>query len=160
MGAGPRAASCHPKGVKELVTIEKEILVKAPPETVFDYMKDPRHLPEIWPSMVEVRDVADLANGGCRYHWTYKMAGVRLEGDSETVELEPGRHILQKNVGQIPSTFDWTFVSENGSTRLRTKVEYEIPETVLGKVARPFILKLNEREAESTLANLKDRVEA
>jgi len=143
-----------------MVTIEKSIVVEAPREKVFDYMRDPRHLPEIWPSMVEVKDVADLPNGGHRYHWTYKMAGVRLEGDSETVEFEEGKHIVEKGTGQIPSTFDWTFSVEDGATRLKTKVEYEIPETLLGKLAKPFIVKLNEREAESFLGNLKDRVEA
>ena len=142
-----------------MVTIEKSILVEAPPEEVFDYMSDPRHLPEIWPSMVGVEDVADLPSGGHRYHWIYKMAGVRLEGDSETVEFEPGKHIVEKNTGQIPSTFDWTFSLENGSTRLKTRVEYEIPESLLGKLAEPFIVKLNEREAESVLGNLKDRIE-
>ena len=143
-----------------MVAIEKSIVVDAPPEKVFEYMSDPRHLPEIWPSMVEVKDVADLPNGGHRYHWIYKMAGVRLEGDSETVEFEPDKHIVEKNTGQIPSAFDWTFSLENGSTRLKTKVEYEIPETLLGKLTKPFIVKLNEREAESVLSNLKDRVEA
>lgn len=143
-----------------MVTIEKSIVVKASPTKVFDYMRDPAHLPEIWPSMVEVKDVADLPNGGHRYHWIYKMAGVRLEGDSETVEFEPDKHIVQKGTGQIPSTFDWTFTPENGSTKVNTKVEYEIPETLLGKLAKPFIVKLNEREAESFLGNLKDRIEA
>lgn len=143
-----------------MVTIERSIVIEAPPETVFDYMSDPAHMPEIWPSMVEVKDVAELPNGGHHYHWVYKMAGVRLEGDSDTIEVDPGKHFIQKNTGEIPSTFDWTFVPENGSTRIETKVEYEIPETLLGKLARPFIVKLNEREAESVLGNLKDRIEA
>jgi uncharacterized protein YndB with AHSA1/START domain len=143
-----------------MVAIEKSVLVKAPPEEVYAYLDDPLHLPEVWPSMVEVRDVADLPNGGHRFHWVYKMAGARFEGDSETVEIEPGRHYVQQNTGQIPSSFDWTFVAENGSTRLMMKSEYEIPETLLGKLARPFIVRLNEREAETVLANVKDRIEA
>lgn len=143
-----------------MVTIERSVLVEAPPEKVYEYLDDPAHLPEIWPSMVEVSDVADLPNGGHSYHWVYKMAGVRFEGESETVEIEPEKHYIQKNTGQIPSSFDWTFIAENGSTRLKMKTEYEVPETLLGTLAKPFILKLNEREADSFLGNLKDRVEA
>ena len=39
------------------------------------------------------------------------------------------------------------------------KTEYEIPQKLLGKLAEPFVRKLNEREADTFLANLKDRVE-
>jgi uncharacterized protein YndB with AHSA1/START domain len=143
-----------------MVTIEKTALVKAPPEQVFAFVDDPEHLPEVWPSMVEVADVGELPGGGHRFHWIYKMAGTRFEGDAETVLLEPGRHHVMQNTGQIPSRFDWMFTPENGGTRVRMKVEYEIPETLLGKLARPFLVKLNEREAETVLANVKDRLEA
>jgi uncharacterized protein YndB with AHSA1/START domain len=159
-GWAPPARSPPEGGCGNVETIEKSILIDAPPEKVFAYMNEPEHMLEYWPSMVEVRDATQLPNGGWRYHWIYKMAGVRLEGDSEAVEFEPDKHFVVKNTGQIPSTFDWTFAPENGSTRLTTKVEYEIPDTVLGKLGKPFIVKLNEREAESVLGNLKDRMEA
>jgi hypothetical protein len=38
------------------------------------------------------------------------------------------------------------------------EAEYEIP-GALGKLARPFLQKLNEREAETLLANTKTRLE-
>ncbi|OFW72054.1 MAG: hypothetical protein A2Y55_12320 [Actinobacteria bacterium RBG_16_68_12] len=142
-----------------MTTIERSIVIKAPPKQVFSYLDEPVHLLEIWPSMLEVKDVETMPKGGHRYHWLYKMAGMRFEGDSETVEFEPDRHILQKNTGQIPGTFDWRFLPENGSTKIVMKAEYEIPKTLLGKLAEPFVLKLNEREADTVLANLKDRVE-
>ena len=85
---------------------------------------------------------------------------MRFEGDSETVDFVPEKHFREKNTGQIPSTFDWTFTPENGSTRIEVKTEYEIPKSLLGKLAEPFIRKLNEREADTFLANLKDRLEA
>jgi uncharacterized protein YndB with AHSA1/START domain len=142
-----------------VTTIERSIVIKAPLKQVFSYLDEPVHLLEIWPSMVEIRDIKPLPKGGHRYHWLYKMAGMRFEGDSETVEFEPDRHVVQKNTGQIPSTFDWTFTPENGSTRIELKTEYEIPQKLLGRLAEPFVRKLNEREADTFLANLKDRVE-
>jgi uncharacterized protein YndB with AHSA1/START domain len=143
-----------------MATVERSSLIDAPVDKVFTFLDDPTHLPEIWPSMVEVKDVQQLPQGGERYHWSYKMAGMRFEGDSETVEYEPNKHILQKSSGDIPSTFDWTFTPENGSTRFALKVEYEIPQTLLAKLAEPLIVKLNEREADSFVGNLKDRIEA
>jgi uncharacterized membrane protein len=142
-----------------VTTIERSIVIKAPVKQVWEYVDEPTHLLEIWPSMVEVKDVEPLPKGGHRYHWLYKMAGMRFEGDSETVVFEPERHFLQRNTGDIPSTFDWTFTPENGSTKIEMKTEYEIPAKLLAKLTAPFLRKLNEREAETFLANLKDRVE-
>jgi uncharacterized membrane protein len=147
------------EGVRTMATIEKSIAIEALPEHVAEYLADPVHLPEIWPSMIEVRDVEALPAGGNRYHWVYKMAGMRFEGDSETVEFVPNEHFVQKNTG-IPSTFFWKFLPKNGGTEVEMKVDYEVPKTLLGKFAEPFVLRLNEREAEIVLANLKDRVES
>ena len=52
-------------------------------EDVFDFLEDKTHFPEFWPSMMEVSDIRDLPNGGKQFHWAYKMAGLRIEGDTE-----------------------------------------------------------------------------
>jgi uncharacterized membrane protein len=140
-------------------TIARKLVIDAPAEKVFAYLGDPTNLPEIWPSMVAVTDVEELPEGGDRYHWVYKMAGTRFEGDSKTVEFEPNKHLVQENTGEIPGKFHWTFTPENGTTRIEMKVEYALPKTLLAKLGERFILKLNEREADMVLANLKDRVE-
>lgn len=142
-----------------MTTIERSIVIKAPVQQVFSYLEDPVHLLEVWPSMVEVKDVEPMPEGGRRYHWVYKMAGIRFEGDTETVEFEPDRHFLSKTTGHIPATYDFTFTSDNGTTRVAMKTEYEIPQQLLAKLAEPFIRKLNEREADAFLGNLKDRLE-
>ncbi|MGH3017175.1 MAG: SRPBCC family protein [Gaiellaceae bacterium] len=143
-----------------MATITKTIMIDAPVKDVFAYLDEPMNLPEIWPSMVEVKDVATLPTGGHRFHWIYKMAGVRFEGDLDTIEFEQDKRFVSKTTGQIPAKFDYTFVPENGRTKIEVKTEYEIPTTLLGKLAEPFLHKLNEREADVFLANLKDRLES
>jgi uncharacterized membrane protein len=145
--------------VRTVTTIEKSIVIDAPPKEVFAYLEKPLNLPEIWPSMVEVKEVESLPKGGHRYHWVYKMAGMRFEGDSETVEFVPEKHLVSKTTGQIPAKFDYTFIPFEGKTKVEVKTEYEIPPTLLGKVKEPFLHKINEREADTFLANLKDRLE-
>jgi uncharacterized protein YndB with AHSA1/START domain len=142
-----------------VTTIEKSIMIDAPPKEVFSFLEKPEHLPEIWPSMVEVREVKPLPKGGHQYHWVYKMAGTRFEGETETVEFEPDRHLVTKASGQIPATFDYTFTPVEGKTKVEVKTEYEIPQTLLGKLEEPFVRRLNEREADTFLANLKDRIQ-
>jgi ribosome-associated toxin RatA of RatAB toxin-antitoxin module len=145
--------------VRIVTTIKRSIVIDAPPKEIFAYLDDPVHWPEIWPSMVEVKDVEKLPEGGHRFHWVYKMAGLRFEGETKNVVREPDRHFLAKSTGQIPAEFDWTFLPENGGTKIELKTEYEIPAKLLAKVTEPFVRKLNEREAEVVLANLKDRLE-
>jgi uncharacterized membrane protein len=142
-----------------MATITKSIVIEAPVKQVFSYLDEPVNLPEIWPSMIEVKNVTTLPAGGYRFHWLYKMAGMQFEGDAETVEFELDRHILRKSTGKFPSTFDYTFTPEGERTKVELKAVYEPPQTLLGKFTEPFVLKLNEREAETVLANLKDRLE-
>jgi len=138
--------------------LTKTIKINAPIEKVFDYMNTPANLPAVWPSMVEVKDVKPLANGGKHFHWKYKMAGMPFEGDSDTVEFVPNQHVVMKNTG-IPSTFDWTYRPANGGTELVMTSEYTIPVPVLGKLAEGVVVRLNEQEAEALLANVKTMLE-
>ena len=71
-----------------MVKAVKTITIKAPVEKVFDYLSEPTNLPEIWPSLVEIKDVQKLPSGGNRNRWVYKMAGIRLEGTSESEDTE------------------------------------------------------------------------
>ena len=43
---------------------------------------------------------------------------------------------------------------------LTTEIEYSVPVPVLGRLAEALVVKMNEREAELVLANLKSRMEA
>jgi uncharacterized protein YndB with AHSA1/START domain len=51
------------KGGENMAKVEKSVTIKANVEKVFDFMADPRNLPEVWPSMVEVRDVQPSPTG-------------------------------------------------------------------------------------------------
>jgi uncharacterized membrane protein len=142
-----------------MVKITRSIIIHAPVEKVFDYQSDPTNLPEIWPSMVEIKDVRPSASGGKDFGWVYKMAGMRFDGASETVEQIANQRLVTKSVKGIESTFVWTYYSEDGETMLTLEVEYNVPIPLLGKLAEAFILKQNEHEADVVLANLKARME-
>jgi hypothetical protein len=45
-------------------------------------------------------------------------------------------------------------------TQVTFEIEYSIPIPLLGKFAEAFLVKMNEREAETLLANLKARMES
>ena len=143
-----------------MAKITKSILINAPVEKVFQYHSDSTNQPEYWPSMIEVKDVKRLPGGGANFDWVYKMAGVRLKGSTATTEYVKNERIVTKSKGGIDSTFVYEYKPEGEGTRLTVEADYVVPVPVLGKLAEALIIKLNEREADSTLANLKDRLEA
>lgn len=142
--------------------IEKTILIDAPVETVFQYATTIPKLTEWWASLVEVRKFPqERMAPGVKYEWTYKMVGVKLDGVTEIAALEPNAHVLFKNTGGIPSTLDYRYASEGGKTRVSVVMDYTLPGSVLGKLADKLVVeRLNEREAENVLANLKSICEA
>jgi uncharacterized protein YndB with AHSA1/START domain len=143
-----------------MAKVRKTITINAPVEKVFGYIGEPTNLPAVWPSMVEAKDVQRLPNGGTSFRWVYKMAGVRFEGTSEDTEYVANQRVVSKTKGGIESTVTWTAEPEAGGTKVTFEAEYTVPIPLLGKLAEALIVKQNERESETLLANLKARIEA
>ncbi len=143
-----------------MAKVEKTITINAPVEKVFNYIDQPTNLPEIWPSLMEIKDVQTLPNGGHTDRWVYKMAGIRFEGTTEGIEHVTNQRIVSKTKGGVKSTQTWVFQPEADGTKVTFEVEYNIPIPVLGKLAEAIIVKMNDREGDSILANLKTRMEA
>ena len=143
-----------------MAKVEKTITINAPVEKVFGYIDEPTNLPEIWPSLMEIKDVQTLPNGGHTDRWVYKMAGMRFEGTTEGIEHVTNQRIVSKTKGGVESTQTWVFQPEAGGTKVTFEVEYNIPIPVLGKLAEAIVVKMNDREGDSILANLKTRMEA
>jgi len=137
----------------------KSITIKSPVEKIFDYISEPTNLPEIWPSLMEIKDVQRLPDGNINNRWVYKMAGMRFEGTSEGVESVANQRIVSKTKGGVESTQTWMFQPEGDETKVTIEIEYTIPIPLLGKLAEAIIVKMNEHEGELLLSNLKARME-
>ena len=87
-----------------MAKLTKSILIDASIEKIFTYMNDPKNLPEIWPSMVEVKDIQSLPNGGARFNFVYKMGGLHLEGTSVDTEYILNQRTVSKSTGGIDAT--------------------------------------------------------
>jgi uncharacterized membrane protein len=140
--------------------ITRTATISAPVEKVFQYWEEPTNRPALWPSLVEVKDVQRLPNGGTSFRWVYKMAGMLLEGTTETTDYVADQRMVWESKGGIESTFTWTFEPEDGGTRLKVDIAYTVPIPVLGRLAERLIVRQNEREADTLLANLKAAMEA
>lgn len=143
-----------------MLTLEKSIDIKAAADQIFDYVTDANNLPGIWPSMVEVSNVKRRADGWHEFDWVYKMVGVHFRGHSDTVRADRPRAFQTKSEAGIWSLFTWGFASRGNSCDVTLKVEYTIPAPVIGRLAEHLVAKMNEREAETLLLNLKAAIEA
>jgi uncharacterized protein YndB with AHSA1/START domain len=140
-----------------LARVEKEVIVNAPVEKVFSYISEPNNLLEFWPSLVEIKDVQSLPNGGYSARWVYKMAGMRFDGTGEYTQVIPNHWIIIETKGGVSSTITWTFRSVQDGTRVNLTVEYRVPIPLLGKLAEAIIVMMNEQEGDLMMANLRAR---
>ncbi len=140
--------------------IIRTIDIKAPVQNVFDFLTQPANLPSIWPNLMSVSNIVDKGGGKYDFDWVYKMVGIHFKGHAMTEEAKPGKLVRVRNEGGIPSTFIWTYAGMDGmGTRLTVEVDYTLPTPVVGKIAEALVAKINERDAETLLANLKDVME-
>jgi uncharacterized protein YndB with AHSA1/START domain len=140
-------------------TLHKEITVKAPVEKIFEYVDEPKHFPEIWPSMFEVTDVKTLPKGGHTFGWFYNMAGTRFKGTSETFEYVPYERIIDKTHGDFEGKYAWKFFGENGFTKIEFEADFEFP-TTFKKEDRTFVMRRTEFDADALMSNLKAKFES
>jgi len=73
--------------------IEKRVLIDASTERVFSYVGEPVKSPEVWPGLLEVREVHHLIGDVSYASWLYKLTGlfeapdIRLEYESDQAAL-------------------------------------------------------------------------
>lgn len=144
-----------------MVKIEKTVIIHAPVERIFAYMTNPANLTEIWPCLVEVKDLYQTQEGtGTTYNWVYKMAGSHFEGTAEITELIPNQRLVVRDEGGIKAIRTTTVQPADGGTKYTLQMEYVLPPSLLGELDPGFIQRLNECEADVVLANLKAKMEA
>jgi len=140
-----------------MATIRRSISIHAPVDRVFDYVADPSHLPAIWPSLVAVHNVEPHAEGNS-FDWDYRMLGLLIHGHSDAVEQVRNLRQVTKSVRGIPNTFRWLYAGNGAETEVTLEVDYEAP--IPGRLAQRIVGRVNEREAETLLANLKRQLES
>jgi uncharacterized membrane protein len=141
-------------------TLVRDIRVDTPVERVFDFLLDPNNLPEIWPNIIEVKNVKkSIDNEGCIFNWAYKMSGLPFEGKCETIEYTPYERLVVKSNKGLDSTITWRFQPSGRETHVTLSFEYQIPSSLLKRMKEEIVIQENEHEVEALLQNLKSRLE-
>jgi uncharacterized membrane protein len=142
-----------------MARFHKSIEIKAPVSKVYSFIEDPNNGPEVMTNLIEVKDVKGSGQGS-HYKWTWNMAGFKFKGENTYIEDVPNKRIVINSKGGIESTWTYNFESRGDVTILDLDIDYKIPVPVLGKLAEKLLLKRNEREGDTNLMNLKERLES
>ena len=141
-------------------TTIRDIQLQAPSDQVFSFVVDPRNLPEIWPNIVEVRNVKkSKSNEGFNFSWVYKMTGEQFEGNCETIEYRPYDRLAIKTSNGLNSTIIWSFRPTGQETQVTLQFEYQIPASLLKRTKEEIVTHEAEHELDAMLQNLKTRLE-
>jgi carbon monoxide dehydrogenase subunit G len=139
-----------------MTRLERSFTINAPVNEVFSYISDPVNQMEYIPSVIDIRDVRGHGVG-LTCSWTYKIMGIRINGEAEVTEFVPDKRYVIKTKGGGESVWDWTFEGQAARTKVALKVDYSIPVPVL-KLGEAVFGRLNELEADHAIAILKERL--
>ncbi|MGP8079637.1 MAG: SRPBCC family protein [Dehalococcoidales bacterium] len=143
-----------------MAAIDKELVIKAPPEKIYDFVIKSSNLTRLWPSLMEIKNEKLLPNGGYCTNWKYKMAGVCLKGKAECIEVVPNKWFSVKIGGAVDCTMTWTFrTNDNIHTKVTITLDYRVSLPIFNRLAENIIIKMNERESEVVLDNLREILE-
>ena len=139
----------------------KSVDINAPVDRVYELLTTPTNLPSIWPSLEAVGNVDRRADGAHAFDWTFRMAGLRFHGRMRTLEAVQNERFVSRSDEGIKSTFRWVFERKDGaSTHVGVEVEYSMPLGMLGRITEVIVARLNERDLEVLLVNVKKALEA
>jgi carbon monoxide dehydrogenase subunit G len=144
-----------------MAKIIKTVSVNVAPSKIMGYVSDVKNHTAFIPPLKSVENVdGNERTPGASWEWTFDMGGVELKGKAETLEYKEGELFRYKTQGGIESTFTYRVSPEGQGTKLSIEVDYEVPQSVLGKIAdKSIVEKMNTAQADAAANNIKSILE-
>lgn len=143
--------------------MNKSIEIKAPPEEVFAVLDDPPNFPK-WQEGIKEVKITSGERGedhtGETAHFVMEFGGFEFEADMKVVKWVKNRLFVIESISGMKLRGKDIVEPIKGGTRVTWDFEYEMPFSLLGKVADKLLFhKVSERLIERNLRNLKEMVE-
>jgi len=133
------------------------VIVPRPQKAVFEFMDVPENQGRISPRLSSVETVGTRDNGAKRATYTYRLFGLRFDGEVRGIEHEPPERGTFDMTGDIEGHIQWKFEPADEGTRVTYSTAYELGlPSVLTWLLGPVINRFNQRELERTLENLRE----
>ncbi|MFC4714247.1 SRPBCC family protein [Planococcus dechangensis] len=140
--------------------LQKTVFIDRRVEEVHQFATNPVHWYQWYAGLSEAENLLGTGGKGTSMNLKYYFFGRSLELHVLVVEnapLEDGYIWRALITGAFDANQTWTYVPTNGGTEIHFEMNYELPGSILGKVANKlYIKKLMSNSIEQTLQNLKD----
>lgn len=144
-----------------MAKVSASVVINAPVEKVYEYAASPHNGPVFIPNLNENSNISvDPTQVGQKWDFRFNMAGVDLRGNAEVTEVDRPKKWSLKSSGGVESQWTYTFEPESGGTKVTLDIDYQIPQGALGKMTGQVIERLNQKNAEQGLHNLKTILES
>jgi carbon monoxide dehydrogenase subunit G len=143
-----------------MAVLQKEILIQAPIEEVFEFVADTPKLAEVWPSLRIVKSWERDEQGLAKFDFEYLMAGMTFRGTNVDLEYVPNEKIVTQSTTGLDSTITWHFSPQPEGTLVTFSGEYKVPVPLIGPMAENVIVSMNNMDIELLLSTLKRRLES
>jgi uncharacterized protein YndB with AHSA1/START domain len=142
-------------------TVEESITVRAPRDSVFAAVTDPRRATEWSPRIIEVRDITPYPpREGTTWRQTAGMAGQTATMLCRIVRLNPPHMgILEISGGDQNGRLTTHCTDVPGATRVTQTLEFQVPGGIKGKMMAAVAGPMLQREMSQALARMRDTLE-
>ncbi|WP_430298266.1 SRPBCC family protein [Sinomonas sp. B1-1] len=140
-------------------TIEESVVIDAPQEEIYDYLLDPKHLPEFSGSIINAElEGPGPAQVGSRFRGTTKVLGRAIDWVAEVTEHErPRRQSIRSVESKVDFTGTYTLEPEGAGTRVTYRLETSQGlGGVFGSLADALVNKTYARQVRADLATLAE----
>lgn len=144
--------------------VHETLEISAPPERIWEVVRQHERIPEWQVSVLEVKDVTGpLDQPGSGYTVVQRLAGRTIEGRWEVAEAErPRRLVLNGSApGGGKAILTSTFEGGEGRTQFTVELDYQLPGGFVGSVAnKVFAERAVRNQIRHSNENLKALVES
>jgi len=136
-------------------TAKAEIIINAPIDKVFAFLTNPANIPLVLPGLIENTDIPALPlKNGDRFNFKYKMYGVLVRGVTVIEKIEAPTLYYFSTTAGVTTQWREDFRQSGEGTLMSVSVEYEVPISLLDKVAGKITEALSRKELETYLQNV------
>jgi carbon monoxide dehydrogenase subunit G len=147
-----------------LAKLTTSIEIEAPPEKVFNFLRDMKHWNDASKGTAEVEVTSEGPIGvGTRMHFVGAAGGTQAEFDMEVTEFVTNKKIAFRTIGgsKVKMTASYTYEPTAKGTKMTYDMDYELPYLILGKLLdKVKVSKDMLKNQNTTLENIKKAIEA
>lgn len=136
-----------------MVTVQKNIIIATPAQVIWSILENPAWSGKLNPNF-KLLYCFESRLGGYNQVFRYSMGGQELEGSTDIVAYETGRHLCYETSGALQSCWHWWLEGDGRQTHVSLTFDYRVPK-VLRKLEAGVLEQENCQAMQTCLTNLK-----